>query len=114
MNNSLNIFYGIIFGFLVFQIYVLKWKNRYYYKEKLIDMRLYGEWNPFKRALRKIYRPKSISDMPYDIYILTKVDRFKKIRTYQLASMDDDIEFTNSLKRNRDERHETKSTESVS
>src|ERR1700745_430304 len=98
-------FLGTTSGFLFFWFFLLIWKNQYIANGRIVDIRRYpNDWNVFKTPMRKIYRPKNLSDMPYDIYVLTKLDRFKKIRYYQLANLDDEPEFTANLQRMHNEK----------
>ncbi len=74
------------------------WTNRYFYGSAFIGGKKYGDRNPFKVPLRKIYRPRSISNMDYDIYVIKKVDRFRKVMEYILVNNDDEPEVTKQLK----------------
>lgn len=101
-------FLAIIIGIFCAELIFGKWENRYEANGAIVDVRVYpGDWNVFKTPMRKIYRPKNLSDMPYDIYVLTKLDRFRKLRIYTLANLDDEPEFTANLQRMHNEkRHE--------
>lgn len=88
-----NLLWLFSFGFWIMK----PWTNVYLSGCGPEERRTYGEINIFKVPLRKIYRPKKISQEFYDIYLLKKVDRFRKICKYSLVDMDDeDLRFINS------------------
>ena len=90
--------YIVAISIIPFAWLFIPWKNKYFYGETLVDEKVYGDKNPFKIPLRKIYRPRHYSEMDYDIYVLQKVDRFKKTVEYILANIDDEPSIINQLK----------------
>lgn len=67
-----------------------RWQCEYYKGDVLIDKRSYLNRNIFWYMPRKIYRPGKITGKEYDIFVLTKVDRLRKINNYILSNMSDD------------------------
>lgn len=81
------------------------WETLYFVGEMMVESRSYpSDRNPFKRGLRKIYRNKQLSDLPYDIYVLVEVNRLLKTMKYVLADIDDQPELTKKLMENLNEK----------
>lgn len=91
---------------LVLIVWALKgWDTLYYVGDILLETRHYpSDRSPFKRALRKIYRNKQLSELDYDIYCLKEVNRITKTVKYTLATMDDQPELTKKLKESLSEK----------
>ena len=86
----------IILMLLMFAVWILKgWETLYFAGEMMVETRSYpNDRNPFKIGLRKIYRNKQLSDLPYDIYVLVEVNRLFKTMKYTLADIDDQPQLT--------------------
>ena len=81
---------SMVFG--VFGYWILKkWDNHYFKGDELLETRTYLNRNVFWYMPRKIYRPPSLTNGQYDIFVLLKVDRLRKINNYILVDMDDQV-----------------------